>query len=335
MPFGYKVYFTERVKNRVVCWDPDAGKADVIAGRDKTIAGLAMSQPYGLGFDGQGHLLIADKFNHRILVRTSRIDAVHPCWGPESFRGRKPDPALARIGFPRSPTSVQGMRDGGWLVAYSDDGSIYRYMPSGRLELIIGVPEAIPSAHSGLKNAIAPGLAELEPLFKPTAAVIGPDGTVVFIERGFQAVREYHPARGLTLLGKPGSGARVDVTALPMDLALCDLTFSHPTGLAFDKSGGLYVSDAIHRRVWLIDVRAGRARTVYRSGGDASAERGGPSAIGLGEDGTLWILDYAIGQVVGVRVSVNEAVQIAAKCSTIYESVMCSAAEGAGIACGP
>jgi hypothetical protein len=32
MDFGYKVYFTERRRNRVISWDPDHGDTQVVAG---------------------------------------------------------------------------------------------------------------------------------------------------------------------------------------------------------------------------------------------------------------------------------------------------------------
>ena len=78
MAYGYRIYFTERAKHRVVRWDPDTGGVATVAGGETAgnDADQRLRDPYGLAIDRGGHLLIADKLNHRIMRLTNRLECL-------------------------------------------------------------------------------------------------------------------------------------------------------------------------------------------------------------------------------------------------------------------
>src|SRR5262245_10980186 len=140
MAFGYAVYFTERARNRVIRWEPDTGHVDVVAG-DPANGDLSqkLRDPYGLTFDKKGTLLIADKLNNRICrLRNGKLEAI-PLRDTDGHRERK-------VGSRRSyspellcPTGLFIEKEGSLLCSFSDDYTVYRIQPDGRLELVLGV----------------------------------------------------------------------------------------------------------------------------------------------------------------------------------------------------
>src|SRR5713226_6801828 len=71
MALGYGIYYTNRSLNTVIYWDPITGKSETVAGDG--VGNTKLNMPYGLALDGQRRLYIADKFNHRILRRSSGV----------------------------------------------------------------------------------------------------------------------------------------------------------------------------------------------------------------------------------------------------------------------
>jgi sugar lactone lactonase YvrE len=333
MGFGYKVYFTERQRNRVISWDPDLGQARVVAGNGATGTGLdqQLSSPYGLGMDASGHLMIADKMNHRLVRVTNQLSVVGQSSLTQLCSQQQPLMHPRRGDFPRTPTSVCASADGTYLVAYSDDYCIVRLNEQGDSRIVLGAPAGSGLAIPGYAPHIPEANIRQSLLFHPTAAVEGSGGTIYFIERGYQAVRIYRPGHGIS--GVVTAEAPRQGPSLPDTVPLAQFRCRYPTGLALLRTGELILSDASLRAVVQIDLNRQTVQCIYSSLQSPTA--GAPAAVTVGSDGTLWVLDPGDGLVVGLNRASGTWKRIASRCSTLVAGdARCTTWEGAGIQCG-
>lgn len=334
MAYGYKIYFTERAKNRVICWNPDTGKSSVAAGESANgDPEQKLRDPYGLTIDADGRLLIADKLHHRICrLNRGRLERLTV----RDADGHRAGVRGPHREHPLCPTALFCEPDGALLCAYSDDHTIYRVHPDGRLELVLGIPPSQTYVYGGCRERVPGNEAKQVPLHTPTAVVRRKDGTMFFVERGYQVVREYHSRRGLrSLFSIWGVAPLRRGDAIPTTVAFDAYRPVYPTALALDKEEKLYLTDAAQQAVWQMDFEASVLRLVARVGETPETSGGGPSAAAFGPDGTLWVVDTGQGSVCGLRrgrggrwAPVNE------RLATARQRGLCSASEGAGVCCG-
>ncbi len=340
MAYGYRIYFTERAKHRVVRWDPDTGAVSTVAGAEAA-AGVADQQlrdPYGLAIDRGGHLLIADKLNHRITRMTSRMDRVvqrvedghrHPGAATPIHRRGAPDVL-------QCPTGLFPEEDGSVLCAYSDDHTIYRIHPRGRLEWVLGVPPNRPQVFGAFREHVPQAELAEACIWGPTGVVKRKDGVIFFIERGYQEVRMLVPGKGLSAVF-PHSLALAfrDRPHAPDQAALDDYHSTYPSSLALDAADQLFMADASQGAVMHIVVAARTVRKVIdfmQVGGG----KGGPVALAFGKDGTAWVLESRTGSVRSYRPVPGRLwePQAAILSSHPGEGLVINHG-GAGLVCGP
>jgi hypothetical protein len=329
--FGYKVYFSERPKNRVVCWNPDTTQAEVVAGEPADgDPSQKLSEPYGLELNSADELLIADKMKHRIcrLVK-GRLEplAVSDLDGHrKGVRGRAPNELWC-------PTSLLREKNGTLLCAYSEDHTIYRIHPDGKLELVLGIP---PNRHynfEGCQASFNPQQIQNAPIRMPTGLAKGKDGTLYFIERGYQVVREYHPKFGLRSLFPLGNTQKMRGCALPETVSAQEFYPSCPTGLLIDQKNRLFLADYALGAVYALDLASRKLQLVWQTPERAT---GGPAGITFGPDGVLWILDAA-GKIVRglVEQSQNKWAVVASLNRSTTELNCLHDGHGGGIVCCP
>lgn len=292
MAFGYAVYFTERLKNRVVRWDPDSGDVDVAAGEPADgDPSQTLKDPYGLAFDLDGNLLIADKLHHRVVrLKDGRLD-------PLAFRDVSGHRARLPIS-PRSyeptlicPTGLVVEPSGAVLCTFADDYTIYRIFADGALELVLGMVRNRRYYFGEPRETVPPPEAAGTPICAPTGIVRRADGTIFFIERQPQLVREYHPSRGLrSVFSLSQRHAFALELAAPEAATVQTYHPSHPGGLALDGAGNLYVTDVRHGSVVRVD-ETGQVRKVAECRSRLSRTPAGIAALAFGPDGTAWVLD--------------------------------------------
>jgi sugar lactone lactonase YvrE len=293
MSFGYSVYFTERARNRVIRWDPDSGDAEVVAGepanRDPQ---HSLNEPYGLAFSQDGSLIVADKGNHRICrVKNRQLTPLnlrdttgHRARRPESLPGYSPELLC--------PAGLFAATDSTLYCAFADDFTIYRIHADGRLELILGRTRNSPYTFDEYREHVLPPQVPSTPIAVPTGLVVKEDGTIFFIERLPQTIREFHPQRGIrSLFPVEGASRWVGIREAP---PRCDISEYHPAypgTVALDPSGALYMSDCTHGAVLHIDFTACEVVRKLSVPLRSDQERGGPAAFTFGPDGTAWVLN--------------------------------------------
>ncbi len=334
MTYGYQIYFSERIRNRVVRWHPDSGAVAIVAGDGATGPedDQQLHDPYGLASDESGHLLISDKLRHRVVRLTNRLETV-PMGNVEKagingiHRSRDMD-------RPRCPTGMSRGKGGSTVVAMSDDHSIRRLFPDGRMAVILGIADGGPTLFGDPPATVPEALVRSTPVRTPANVLERRDGSMIYIERGYQLVRQYTPGRGIISLFpiermREWRGRR----DAPAQIAMHDYCPVYPTALAEDATGALFLADAWHRCVWEVDLAHGRLSQVTTTSVGPLRGDGGPAAMACGPDGIVWVLDYGEGRVTGHVRTASGWKRTQTSCSTIYESVPCSAAEGCGLIC--
>ncbi len=340
MAYGYRIYFTERAKHRVVRWDPDTGAVSTVAGAEAA-AGVADQQlrdPYGLAIDRDGHLLIADKLNHRITRLTSRMESL-PQRVEDRHRQAHAGTPLHRRHGPdvlQCPTGLFAEADGSVLCAYSDDHTIYRRHPQGRLEWVLGVPPNRPQVFGAFQEQVPQAALAEVGIWGPTGVVKRKDGTIFFIERGYQEVRMYLPGKGLRAVFPYRLAVPFrDRPVAPERAALSDYHSTYPSSLALDGADRLFMADATQGVVMQVDVEAGVVAKVIDFA-DIGGGQGGPVALSFGPDGTAWVLESRTGSVRSYRPSAQGpwVAQAAVLGSRPGEGLTINHG-GAGLVCGP
>lgn len=295
MAYGYAVYFTERKKGRVVRWDPDSAEVDVVAGEPKDgEPSQKLSEPYGLVFDQDGFLLIADKLNDRIVrLKNGRLDPIpvvdvdgHRAPLPDTFRGYSPNPIC--------PTGLFAERLGNILCSFADDYTVYRIHRNSRLEHLLGIVKNRNYHFTGTREVVSAKDVRDTPIEVPVGIVSRSDGTIYFIERVPQIVREFHPLRGLKCVFPLSRAFEWSRKSKAPDRAqIQDYHPGIPSSLALDLSENLFLTDILHGCVMRIDLAAKEVRKVLQMWQDGESKAGGPAALAFGPDGTAWVLDSA------------------------------------------
>jgi len=291
--FGYRIYFVDRVRNRVVRWNPDTGETMTIAGGSVAAdASQMLQEPYGLALDPTGNLLISDKLNHRICrLRKGRLEAI-AMRDTDGHRAVRPDtPALFHPDRVHSPTSMVVEKAGSILCAFFDDQTIYRIHVDGRLELVLGIVPNRPYFHNRPRQHIPPEEIREEPIGSPVALVARSDGTLFFVERRTQVVREFHPKRGLRSLFSLSHMAKwFQQTEAPASGRLDAYHPVSPTSLALDAKENLYLCDNCHGSVLRLEPEKGTfQRVLFVPRGARKVQDTGPVAVAFGPDGTPWV----------------------------------------------
>jgi len=300
MAFGYALYFTERDRNRVIRWDPDSGDADVVAGEpadgDPT---QRLSSPYSVCFDKDGQLLVADKLNGRIVrVRAGRLETLVL---RDADGHRRPVPGSSQQGYNGELLGPAGLfleKGGTLLCSFSDDHTLYRIHPDLRLELVLGVVRNQPYNFGRAEEAVPPAEVSKTPIDSPVGLVARTDGTLFFVERGRQAVREYLPESGLRTVF-PFSKYResLAMSRAPADAAVADYYPPSPAALALDASETLYVAEMRHAAILAVDLSRGRVRCVAETPSPRRTIVLGMGGLAFGPDGTAWVVDADKGKI--------------------------------------
>jgi hypothetical protein len=181
--------------------------------------------------------------------------------------------------------------DGAGNVYYTDSGNnlIVKVDGNGNLTIIAG------TGHSGFSPNGTVATSAL--LNTPSAILLDGAGNIFFTESGNSTVREIVAATGLieTIAGTGVTGYTGDGSAASA------ATLSHPSGLAIDASGNLYISDTGNHAIREISAVTGNIATIAGGSGPGFTGDGGPAlaaqfnqpwGIAFGTDGSLYVADF-------------------------------------------
>ena len=289
------LYISDIGAHRVFKLDP-RGRLTVIAGTGEGGFGgdggpatkAQLNAPHDLAFDGEGRLLIADTYNHRIR-RIDRRGVITTIAGSGNapytgYGNPAPKDTL------NNPQGVAVDRSGNILIADTYNRVVRRLDRSGTLTVVAG-------SVAGLSGDGGPAIeAQLN---LPMAVTVGPDDGVYVSDAANSRVRRIKADGGIQTLTGFGGGEGLGGAGFVGDGGPAEKAkLFTPADVKFDTAGSLYISDSGNNRVRV--VRGGVITTVAGTGragfsGDGAealtAELNTPQKIAVAKDGSVFIAD--------------------------------------------
>ena len=247
-----------------------------------------LAAPSDLAFDGEGNLLVADTFNHRIR----RIDArgvISTVVGDGKSDHSTGDTTALAVSL-NNPQGIALDRDGNLYIADTYNHVVRKVDRQGGVSTFAGT-------EAGLAGDKGP--ANKAQLNLPQAVAVGPDGSVYISDSAnsrirrvakdgvIQTIAGFGPGSGEGGAGFAGDGGPAERAKL----------FS-PADLKFNAAGQLYIADSGNNRVRLL--AHGVIVTIAGTGSPGSGGDDGkalkatlntPQKIAVAPDGTVYVAD--------------------------------------------
>lgn len=252
-----------------------AGAPEIAAHADGPRGLARFSDPAGLALDAAGNLFIADSANH-CLRRLAADGAV------TTLAGRPGQAGFDAVHFD-SPTALVVAPEGTVFVADTGNHAIRRVLSTGIITTFAGKP-----GEAGATNAVGPAARFNSPLGLAFAA----DGTLLVADSGNHVIRRVAPDGAVTTLaGELESWGATDGPA-------ATARFNGPVGLAFDRSGSLFVADSANHAIrrltpdGTVTTFAGKLGEDGCVDGPASVARFcKPAGLAFDAEGRLYVVD--------------------------------------------
>lgn len=293
------VFVADTVNCRVRKIDT-AGIITTVAGTVRGFSGdggpataAALGYVYGIAFDKDGQLLIADTGNHRIRrvsatgIITTIAGATTGC-GTFCTGGYAGDNGPATSALLDGPSSVSASSDGSIYIADSNNSRIRRIGPTGTITTVAG------TGSFGFKGDGGPATAA--ELGYPSSVFVAPSGTLYVGDTYNNRIRSVSTTGTITTIagsGSPGySGDGLRATSALL---------GNPSGMVVDSAGNLYVAEEANHRIrkitpaGLITTVAGTGDSGYRASDEGArattAWLNRPEDVDLDAAGNLYIAD--------------------------------------------
>jgi sugar lactone lactonase YvrE len=229
-------------------------------GDDGPAKSCDLNLPVSVVYDPAGNLLVSDQANQRIR----RIDpaGMISTWAGSGMRGFSGDGGPAREAKFSLPIGQRGhpaghitlAPDGALYLADTENNRIRRIGADGMVSTVAGVGTHGAGGDGG--PAVAAELAY------PVDVAIGPEGALYIADTENHCIRKVEGGNISTVAGVCGqcSGLLDDPCRCPSTDAACigdggpaaRARLKHPTGIAFDDRGNLYIADTLNHRIRVI-----------------------------------------------------------------------------------
>jgi uncharacterized protein (TIGR03437 family) len=225
----------------------------------------ALNTPMGVAMDAAGNVLVADSYNHRVLLITPS-QAIRTVAGTGAG-GASPEgtpPLAAQL---RGPRAVCADRGGNVYIVDTSNHRVLRLPPGGTLQTAAG--------NGSRGSAGDDGAARLAQLNTPSACATDSAGNLWIADTANHAIRKVSPAGVIsTVAGMGVAGASGDegaATAARLD---------SPRGLVTDDLGDIFIADTGNHRIRLV-TPDGIIHGIAGSGAPGFRGDGGPAAAAL------------------------------------------------------
>ena len=251
-----------------------------------------LDSPTGVTVDGSGSLYIADQDNHRIrkLDSTGTITTVAGM-GEDGFDGDSGPATQAQLD---SPTGMAVDGSGNLYIADRDNHRIRKVDSTGMITTVAGMGE------DGFGGDGGP--ATQAQLDSPTGVAVDGSGNLYIADRGNRRIRKVDSAGTITTVAGRGDDNVDPAYGFDGDggPALRGRLY-HPTGVAVDGLGNLYIADHGNHSIRKVDSMgtitkiAGGRFEFPGFGGDGvpatAAQLAFPTAVAVDGSGNLYIAD--------------------------------------------
>ena len=238
-----------------------------------------LNAPTDLAFDGNGNLLVADTFNHRIR-QIGRDGVISTLVGD------------GKTSTLNNPQGIALDGEGNVYIADGYNHVVRRRDRQGNLTVFAGT-------EAGLAGDKGP--ANKAQLNLPQAVAVGPDGSVYVSDSANSRIRRVSPDRVIETVAGSGPGSGEGGAGFGGDGGPAEKAKVFSAGdLKFNPLGHLYISDSGNNRVRLIAhgvvvTVAGAGPPGFEGdGGKAHAAKlNTPQKLALGPDGSVYVADRA------------------------------------------
>ena len=285
------VYIADLINNRIRRVDASgtittvAGTGDGGYSGDGAPANLAqLNNPIDLELDRAGNLYIADLMNNRIRrVDASGTITTVAGTGDEGYSGDGEAADRATLDY---PSAVAVDYSGNIYIADYYNDRIRRVDSLGIITTIAGTGNV---GYSG-----DGGPAVEAQLNRPDGVAVDETGNLYITDAGNDRVRRVNPGQTITTIAGIGETGYGGDGGLAIEAQLF-----HPSGIAVDGTGNLYIADTDNHRVRRVDT-AGTITTIAGNGdegysGDGrlavDAQLANPEGVALDGTGNLYITD--------------------------------------------
>lgn len=239
--------------------------------------------PRDVAVDSGGNVYVTE-MNNNTIRKVTPAGSVTTLAGVSSYGNTDGTAADARFW---DPYGVAIDKAGNLYVADIHNNAIRKVTPAGLVTTLAGLP-----GNSGS----ADGTGSSARFNQPLGVAVDSAGTIFVADALNSAIRKVTPLGVVTTLaGSAGSIGSVDGTT---DLA----RFNHPSGVAVDDSGNVFVADTLNYTIrkitpaGLVTTLAGLAGSFGPTDGTGSAARfggfyGGPFGLAIDAAGNLFVTD--------------------------------------------
>jgi len=257
-----------------------AGSVDKIGWSDGVGAAALFYSANGVATDPAGNLYVADTYNNAVRKITPG-GVVTTLAGKAGMLGS--EDGIGRAARFNNPIGLATDPAANVWVADSYNQTIRRITPSGSVSTVAGA-----AGMAGSTDGVG-GAARFN---YPTGVATDLAGNVYVVDSGNSTIRKISPAGVVSTLagsaGKAGwAGGNAGVAR-----------FNHPTGLATDPAGNIYVADTYNDAIrkitpaGVVSTLAGMARRPGAADGIGSAARfDHPLGVGLDANGNVYVAD--------------------------------------------
>ena len=241
----------------------------------------ALASPMGVKVDAAGNLIIVDTENNRIRKVTPA--GIITTIAGTGFSGASGDGGPAAGATLSRPVAVALDPAGNIYVADFNNNRVRMVTAAGVISTAAGTGTGVSSGDNG--PAAAAGL-------NAPLGVAADAGGNVYVSEDFGKVRKFRVGGAISTFAGGGNSSSDGIPAIQARLSV-------PAGLAFDKTGQLYITDSYNSLVRRVDLN-GNIQTVAGNGqaafsgdgaGAISASLSRPNGVATGADGAVYIAD--------------------------------------------
>jgi len=224
-----KITPADRIEDRVV--STLAGSTEGFA--DGTGTEAQFNLPFGVAVDSSGNVFVADANNH-FIRRITPAGVVSTFAGTGSAGHADGTATTAQF---KKPYSVAVDSRGNVYVTDADNHLIRRITPAGMLSIFAGSTEGF-----------ADGTGNTAQFENPYDLAVDSFGNVYVTDAHNHRIRKITPAGVVSTLAGTGSEGHADGTGNTAQ-------FYHPTGVAVDSFGNVYVVDSVNHLIRKIEYK--------------------------------------------------------------------------------
>lgn len=256
------VYISDFWANRIVRLTPD-GNLVLFAGSganstvDGTGAEASFANPWGIAFDPENNLLVAESAGH-VIRRITPSGVVTTIAGTAGTRGYTNGQGIAAV-F-NTPRGLTVAPDGTIFVSDSNNQRIRKIAIDGTVTAYAGTGS----------SSVVDGPNTVGTINEPRDLALAPSGDLYYCEYNGHKIRKISPAGLITTVVGSGISGAFDGQGL-------EATLYNPQGVAIDANGFVYFSDSGNNKIRII-APSGAVSTFAGNGGRGSLDGVGQAA---------------------------------------------------------